>query len=92
MDYTFINHDRTGGSIKMIACYYGRSKKCKYLIINFGRTNLNQREEGPCYTCGKGKVNITRKLSDFPKSCNSRVLKALTQDEINPKENCLQKA
>ncbi len=55
---------------------------CKAFQENYGRTNLLQKVEGPCYTCRLGYFNITRNIEDLPRKCNSMVAKQLGRIKI----------
>jgi len=44
--------------------------KCRYLILNKGFTNLNQKEEKSTYLCGVGKFSLHRDPNLLPAKCS----------------------
>lgn len=50
-------------------------RKCPYLAIDFGRTNLNQKEEKEIYTCKLGVFPTTRNKQVMPLTCKTRRLR-----------------
>ena len=61
-------------------CHQERNQ-CKYLQMQKGFTNLNQKEAKMVYSCGRGIFNITRVENDLPISCKSFVGKDLRIQE-----------
>lgn len=44
--------------------------RCRYLILNKGFTNLNQKEEKSTYLCGVGKFSLHRDPNLLPSTCS----------------------
>jgi len=60
------------------SCFNG-NRKCKYLNVEIGFTNLNQKEAKEVYTCGKGIFRTTRDQKELPTSCKAGKMKGFTR-------------